>query len=99
MPLIDWYNLGVNALWITALALLLTAAGYAWWQAGLRRESVRRTLARPAYQMAINLCGVLFTAGTGLAESRPWARALWALLGLGFAASAVAAWRQHRPQE
>ncbi len=96
MQLIDWYRLGVNALWITALALLLAAAGYAWWQAGLRREGVRRTLARPACQTALNLCGALFTAGAGLAESRPWAQALWALLGLGFAWQAFANWKDAR---
>jgi len=99
MPLIDWYDLSANALWIAALALLLATTGYAWWQAGIRRESVRRTLARPTFQTAVNLCGVLFTAGAGLAENRIWAQALWALLGLGFAAAAAAAWRERRPAE
>ena len=85
MQLIDWYNLFANALWIVALAISLTALGFAWWEAGAAGASFRSLLGGRGYQTVFNLSGILFSVGVGMTESRAWAQVLWGLLALAFA--------------
>ncbi len=84
MQLIDWYNLFANALWIVALAISLTALGFAWWEAGTTETAFRSLLNSRGYQIVFNLSGLLFSIGVGMTEARRWAQVLWGLLALAF---------------
>jgi len=83
--MIDWYNLVMNALWIAACALALAAFGYASWQASAQKTKFRVVVGQPAVQIALNLAGILFSAGLAGTTDTLWQRILWILLAVGFA--------------
>ncbi len=79
--LIDWRQLGFNALWILALGLLVAVLSWACYRAADARSSVLATLKQPRYQLALNGSLVLFCAGLlGVARTW-WEGALWLVLG------------------
>ena len=90
MTLIDWWLVGGSALWITGLAVLLTAFSYHRW---LAYETGRRL----QDQFKTRGWAIPFAAGmtlfcTGLAVSRHaawWERTLWGALALSFVWQAV----------
>ncbi len=84
MPLIDWYHLATNALWIFALSLALSALGYAFWEAQGSPGRWRMVLQQDAYGRFFHLTGVLFSLGVGLSLDTLWQQVLWGLLALIF---------------
>jgi hypothetical protein len=86
--MIDWIDLGLNALWITGLSLIFSAVGIAYDSAVEQRHSLLQVLRRAAYQFTIDFAMVLFCFGvSGLAKT-PWERYVWALIGFSFLFSA-----------
>ncbi len=79
--MIDWMDLGANSLWIVSLAILLAAVSVASWQGSQAGLRVRAVLAKPGYQILLNLAGLLFCAGLALTSPALWERMLWAVLG------------------
>ncbi len=84
MPLIDWYHLATNALWIFALSLALSALGYAFWEAQGSPRRWRMVLQQEAYGRFSHLTGALFSLGVGLSLDTLWQQLLWGLLALIF---------------
>lgn len=87
--MIDWGNLASNALWITGLAVGLATLSYASWQASLHNEKFRKRLKHIPIQIALNLAGLLFSAGLAATSDTPLEVALWSLLALAFTAQAI----------
>jgi len=87
--MIDWFNLAANALWIIALAIILAVFSYASWQASLHHEKIRVQLARPGYQVYIDLAAVLFCLGMAGTSRRAWEIILWGGLAVLFIAQAL----------
>jgi len=96
LDLIDWRMVGFAALWITGLAMVLSALGFADYHAAMSRSRFREEVARPRLSASINLGLMLFCLGlTGSARAW-WERALWIVLATAFAAYAVHALRRLR---
>ena len=74
-----------GALWIVGLAVILSALGFAYYEAAQADEKLRTRLRRPVYQRTVNIGLTLFCLGMiGLADAI-WERVLWVLLALAFA--------------
>ena len=84
--MIDWWFVGVNALWILGLSIILAAFSYHNW---LRRETGQRwkeAFARPWWRIPFSLGMLLFCLGLGLGRGIAWwERALWGVLAVSFA--------------
>ncbi len=90
LSLIDWRMVGFAALWILGLAIVLSALGFASYEARPAGEKLRERLKRPGYQRAINAGLTLFCLGMAGTAGSWWERILWGLLGAAFA---FYAWR------
>ena len=93
LNLIDWPMVGFAALWIVGLAVILSAFGFAYYEAGQAEEKLRTRLRRPAFQRALNAGLTLFCLGMiGSAEAL-WEQVLWGLLAAAFAFYTWGSWR------
>ena len=85
LDLIDWRKVGFGAMWITGLAVILSALGFADYHAHQEGVSIRDLLKCSGYQMAINGGLTLFCLGL-IDTSRNWLETvLLALLAGAFA--------------
>ncbi|GAB4521064.1 MAG: hypothetical protein Fur0018_01250 [Anaerolineales bacterium] len=82
MPLIDWYHLAANALWVLALAIGLSALGFAFWEAEGNFGRWRDRLQQRPYAVGFNAVGILLCLGVGLSVTRLWEQAAWGVLGV-----------------
>ena len=82
--MIDWFNLGLNALWIIACALALATLAYASWEASAMKVKLRVRLNQPKIQIILNIAGILFCFGLAGTSSVIWQQGLWILLAVGF---------------
>ena len=96
LDLIDWPALGFACLWITGLALILSALGFADYHAARAGRKFRHEVGRPGYPPVINLGLMLFCLGLIGSSRAWWETLLWAVLAVGFAAYAFRALRQMR---
>ena len=96
LDLIDWRMLLFAALWISGLALLLSASGFAVYSANQTGQRVRKLLGSPRYQSWLNFGLALFCVGLLGSARACWEMILWGLLGAAFLVYAVAAWRSIR---
>lgn len=87
--MIDWAGLASNALWILGLALGLATLSYASWQASILKERFTATLKRVPIQIALNLAGLLFSAGLAATSDSALEIGLWIVLALAFAAQVI----------
>lgn len=94
--MIDWVNVGANALWILGCAVALAVLSYASWEASVYREKFRIRLGRPGLQAALNLGGFLFACGLAATSDRPLELGLWLLLAVLFLFQALSAWKRSR---
>ena len=85
LDLIDWRGVAFGALWITGLAVILSAAGFAYYHATTAGERFRDFLKRPSYQMAINGGLMLLCLGLIGSSNAIWESLLWAALTAAFA--------------
>lgn len=87
--MIDWINLGTNALWILGCILILATVSYASWQSALKQEKFLQQLKQPSILFTLNLGGVFFCLGLA-ATSDTWVRAIvWIFLALAFVVQAI----------
>jgi len=93
LNLIDWRMVGFAALWITGLAVVLSALGFAYYEAVETGERLRECWRLPGYQLALNGGLALFCLGLSGPAGVWWERFLWVLLALAFAAYA---WQSRR---
>lgn len=85
LDLIDWGMVGAAGLWITGLALLLSALGFADYHARRERVRIRDVIGRRVPQITMNLGLMIFCLGL-LASARGRLEALlWGLLASAFA--------------
>ncbi len=82
--MIDWLNLGANALWIIGLALGLAVFSYASWQASVNKEKLREAINQPGVQVGLHAAGILFCLGLAASSGALWEKAAWLVLGLLF---------------
>jgi len=94
LHLIDWRMVGFGALWITGLAVVLSALGFAYYEAQTGARRMREVLKRPTYQVAVNGGLTLFCLGL-IGSSRTWWESLlWTLLAGSFAFFTGRSWRE-----
>ena len=93
LDLIDWRMLLFASLWISGLALVLSAAGFALYSAHRKEQRARQVLDSPRYQSWINLGLGMFCIGLLGSASACWEMILWGLLGAAFLVYAGLAWR------
>lgn len=80
--MIDWFMVGANAVWIVGASLALATLSYASWEAWAVHETFWHRLAKPAYQAALSLAGVLFSVGLAVTAQVIWQTALWLVLAV-----------------
>ena len=96
--LIDWRNLFFSALWIIGLAVILSAFGFADYQAREKTLRMRRVLQLPEYTEWINAGFMLFCLGL-LGLSRHWWEVVaWIGLAIWFCIKMIFALRAHQPE-
>jgi hypothetical protein len=100
--MIDWPYVARNALWILGLSIALAGASYArWWAAGKdgagQRVRWRVTWGLPVFTLPFAAGMTLFCTSLAWGSTRWWETALWALLGVAFAAQFVQAWWKRGP--
>ena len=96
LALIDWRMVGFAALWITGLAVVLSALGFADYHAAMAKSRFREEVARPTYSALINIGLVAFCLGLSGSAGAWWEAALWIALAGTFAAYGVHALRRLR---
>ena len=87
--MIDWIGLASNALWILGLTVGLATLSYASWQASIHKEKFTARLKRVPIQLALNLAGLLFSAGLAATSDAMLEIVLWIGLALAFAAQVI----------
>ncbi len=96
--MIDWVNLGSNALWIVGLSIALATLSYASWDASNHHEKLRARLKRPGLMMSLNLAGLIFCLGMAATSGSILVVILWLILAITFATQIFAAglnmWRR-----
>jgi len=85
LSLIDWPMVAFGALWIVGLAVILSALGFAYYEAGQADEKLRTLLRRSPFQRALNAGLTLFCLGMIGSAGAIWERVLWGLLAAAFA--------------
>jgi multisubunit Na+/H+ antiporter MnhB subunit len=85
LNLINWPMVAFAALWIIGLAVILSALGFAYYEAGQADEKLRARLRRPIYQRAVNIGLTLFCLGMIGSADALWERVLWGLFAAVFA--------------
>lgn len=94
--MIDWVGLAFGAMWVTGLALALTVASFASWEARQRGVRLRQLLGEPRFVVPMELGGTLFAIGLSYGAHPWWQVVLWVLVAAAFAYDAVAVYRLSR---
>ena len=94
--MIDWVNLAANSLWILGCAVALSTLSYASWEASLLEERFVTRLKLPAYQVALNSAGFLFSAGLAATSDTTLEIFLWLILTVVFLAQIIVAYYRMR---
>ncbi len=82
--MIDWFNLGANALWVMGCAVVLATLSYTSWEANLSRHKLAERLKQRSTLLSLNLGGLLICLGAALTRGEWWWIVLWGLTGLAF---------------
>lgn len=93
---INPWSLLQGSLWLFGLALILSAAGVASYQAYAKRTRPRRAIVRPGFQVPLFLGLALVCLGLLLGESPWWVRLALALLTVFFFGQAAWLWWRGR---
>lgn len=92
--MIDWANLGANALWILGCAIALAALSHASWQASLHRDSITAWLTQPGYMRTLSFAGIFFCAGQVLLSNARVPGFVFAILCVMFVVVFVLSYRR-----
>lgn len=93
LSLIDWRMVAFAVLWVTGLAVVLSAVGFAYYEANSSGEKLRARMGQPIYKRAVNAGLTLFCLGMIGGSDAWWERALWALLAAAFTFYTYQSWR------
>jgi hypothetical protein len=93
MSMIDWYSVGLGALWIMGLGLVTAGLSLANFIGCTQICKFGQALKMPACRMMIGLGLVLFCLGLAGSVSTLWEHLLWAVLALIFA---LQSWRMRK---
>lgn len=95
--MIDWVNVGLNALWILGLSIILAAFSYHHWLAAETSRRLRDVLAQPSWKLPFSLGMVLTCVGVGYGlADRWWEKTIWTALALSYAWQLVTVLRHGR---
>jgi heme/copper-type cytochrome/quinol oxidase subunit 4 len=94
LDLINWQMIGKGILWIGGLAILLTAFGFAYYQARSKSQPLRTYLRKAAIQAWLNLGMFFFSSGMLATAASTLEMILWALLAVTFLTLSVLSFRQ-----
>ena len=75
--MLGWFDLIQHTLWIVGLAILLATFSLAHWRAGLQKRSLRQSLWRPAYRLAIAVGITAFALGLMFLTEVLWLKIAW----------------------
>jgi hypothetical protein len=84
LSLIDWPLVAFSAVWILGLAIVLSALGFAYYDAQISDERFRGRLRSGGTQLALNGGLALFCVGMAGTSGSWWERGLWGALCLAF---------------
>lgn len=84
LSLIDWPLVAFSALWILGLAVMLSALGFAYYEAETNGERIWDRMRRAGAQLALNGGLALFCVGMAGTSGSWWERGLWGTLCLAF---------------
>jgi H+/Cl- antiporter ClcA len=84
LNLIDWPMVAFGASWIVGLAVILSALGFAYYEAAEVGERLRERWRLPGYQRAVNAGLMLFCLGMIGSADAIWERVVWGLLTAAF---------------
>jgi hypothetical protein len=90
----DWWSVFHNSLWILGLAVLLATCSIAEHQAHRDGVRLRRKLAIPGFQWALDTGVILFSLGFLLGSQTRWQKVFWGLPVALFAGHALWLWRR-----
>lgn len=82
--MINWIDLIINSIWISALAFALKVVSIAYWESQRSGRSMRVLLKLEMYTFPLNLSGALFCSGMALTSEKWWEITLWIVLMLLF---------------
>ena len=94
LNLIDWRMVFFSGLWISGVAVILTAFGFADYHASISSRRLREVVGRPGTRVAIHAGMMLFCLGLLGSSHSVWEGAAWGLLATGFLAYAAGAARE-----
>jgi hypothetical protein len=80
--MIDWAMVAANAVWIVGVSMGLATLSYASWEAWSVHETFWHKLAKPVYQAALSLSGMLFCIGLAASVQVIWQSVLWLALAV-----------------
>jgi hypothetical protein len=80
--MIDWINLGGNALWVLGLALGLATLSFAVWQASFTGVSFRTIFSSRVFLVYSSLAEILFCLGLIVMADSLLERGLWLLISV-----------------
>jgi hypothetical protein len=89
IDLIDWRMIGFAASWVTGLAIVLCALGFADYHAASSGRRFREEIARPRVSASINFGLALFCLGLAGSARSWWEIVLWIVLAAAFAGYTV----------
>jgi hypothetical protein len=96
LDLIDWGMVGFAGLWITGLALIVAALGFADYHAQQQGRGLRKVIQRRGYQITIDAALSLFCLGLMGSAGAWWETTIWGLLAAAFGYLTVQAVRSGR---
>lgn len=82
--MIDWVNLGSNALWIVGLSIVLSTLSYASWAASVHNEKLTTRLKQTSIRFFLNLGGLSFCLGLAATSGVVLIAILWVVLAALF---------------
>ncbi len=80
--MVNFWEVGANALWILGLSLLLATFSMAHYTAHSNDTTFGQVLKSTGYELSITISLVLFCAGIAATDDRWWARIIWIALGI-----------------
>lgn len=96
--MIDWWLVGSASLWITGLAVLLSALSYQNWLAHETGTRLRDRFVTRSWGVPYSVGMTMFCTGLAAArEAAWWERAIWTALALFFAWQLIRHCRQGVP--
>lgn len=97
-PVIDWWFVASNAIWIFGASVVLAAFSYHHWLAQETGRKLREIFRERSWQIFYPMGATIFCTGWLLAQAdRWWERGLWGILAASFCWQMIGGFRMKRP--